>query len=154
MNIKHDQSLIGYDSRELIEHGYGCVVVDVLRLEFLYTHGLAHEHEEVSPQERNSIMKSVLDIIAGRFPCYQYNVPRDMKYHSQDWALFFWCRTSTGETDTAGDGRDYSYFTLTLNQQYSPEMRQTVCDSPYSTVSSPLFPICTLPFSMRPYWIT
>ncbi len=136
MNIKHDQSLIGYDSRELIEHGYGCVVVDVLRLEFLYTHGLSHEHEEVSPQERNRIMKSVLDIIAGRFPCYQYNVPRDMKYHSQDWALFFWCRTSTGETDTAGDGRDYSYFTLTLNQQYSPEMRQTVCDQVLSLLNS------------------
>ena len=33
MNITHDQSLIGYDSRELIKRGYGCMAIDVLRLE-------------------------------------------------------------------------------------------------------------------------
>ena len=107
MNITHDQSLIGYDSRELIKRGYGCMAIDVLRLEFLYTPDKAQKPEKRSPQQRNHIMKSVMDTIAARFPCYQYNVPRNMQYHSQDWALFFWCREAAGENDTAGDGRDY-----------------------------------------------
>lgn len=136
MNITHDQSLIGYDSRELIKRGYGCMAIDVLRLEFLYTPDKAQKPEKMSPQQRNHIMKSVMDTIAARFPCYQYNVPRDMQYHSQDWALFFWCREAAGENDTAGDGRDYSYFTLTLNQQYSAEMRQKVCDQVLSLLNS------------------
>lgn len=128
MNIKQDQSLIGYDSRELIEHGYGQIAVDVLRLEYLYSRSQRQAHSEVSQEQRNRIMKSVLDTIAGHFPCYQYNVPREMKYGSKDWALFFWCREAAGENDTAGDGRDYSYFTLTLNELYSNEKRKEVCD--------------------------
>lgn len=136
MNITHDQSLIGYDNQELIKHGYGCMAVDVLRLEFLYTPDKAREPEQITPQNRTHIMKSVMDTIAERFPCYQYNVPRDMKYHSQAWTLFFWCRAATGENDAVGDGRDYSYFTLTLNPLYSPKMRQEVCDQVLSLLNT------------------
>lgn len=126
MNVQHDKSLIGYGSQELVEHGYGCIAADVLRLEFLYN--LDREHEQVSSRQRNRIMKSVMDAIGDRFSCYQYNVPRDAKYDSPDWALFFWCRPATKDEDVFGDGRDYSYFTLTINPLYAPEKRQEICD--------------------------
>lgn len=128
MNIKQDHSMIGDGSRELIEHGYGQIAVDVLRLEYLYSSVQQQGDSEVSQKQRNRIMKSVLDTIAARFPCYQYNVPRDTQYKSQDWALFFWCRSSPGENGAGYDGRDYSYFTLTLNELYSHEKRQEICD--------------------------
>lgn len=132
MNITHDQSLIGYDSRELIKRGYGCMAIDVLRLEFLYTPDKAQGSERMSPQQRNHIMKSVMDTIADRFPCYQYNVPREMKYHSQDWALFFWCREAAGDNDTAGDGRDYSYFMLIGIDHGNKQIKTAHC-SPFTS---------------------
>lgn len=130
MNVKHDQSLIGCDSRELIEHGYGCIAVEVLRLAFLYPPAQDQGQKKVSPQQRNRIMKAVMDTIADRFPCYQYNVPRGMKYHSQDWSLFFWCRDlpPTGE-------RDYSYITLSFNSHHTREQQQEICNQVLGLIS-------------------
>ena len=80
MNITHDQSLVCYVSRELIKRGYGCIAIDVLRLEFLYTPDKVQGTEKMPPRRRNRIIKFVVDTISKSFPRYQYIVPRGIKF--------------------------------------------------------------------------
>ena len=143
MNITHDQSLIGYDSRELIKRGYGCMAIDVLRLEFLYTPDKAQKPEKMSPQQRNHIMKSVMDTIAAISTGNQITPSFSGAEKRRE-------RT----TPLVMDG-----ITLTLLSRSISSIRQK-CGrksatrySPCSTVSSLLSPICTSLFSTRPYWI-
>jgi len=64
MRIKHNRSLISAEMLELVEHGYGSIAPSALCLEFLYLPDDPQDHETVlhpSPQERNKIMKAVMD---------------------------------------------------------------------------------------------
>lgn len=80
MRIKHNRSLISAEKLELVEHGYGSITPSALSLEFLYLSDNPQDHETVlhpSPQERNKIMKAVMDGIARQFTCYQYDAAKE-----------------------------------------------------------------------------
>ena len=131
MNIKHDQFLISAEGRALIERGYGIADLNTLRFEFLYPSGDGQNGTETvrpSSRLRNEIMKSVIDAIAGQLICYQYNAPQNIPYGSPEWDLYFWCLCLEAVNSPFGDGRDYSYFTLTFNQAHSPEKRREICN--------------------------
>ena len=79
------------------------------------------DHETVlhpSPQERNKIMKAVMDTIAGQFTCYQYDAPKSICFESKEGDLYFWCRVFSDASDFAGEYRDFSYFRLSFNSNH------------------------------------
>ena len=144
MNIRHDRSYISENSRDLIGRGYAAEVLDTLRFRFTYTQverdanrsraqtqpyadGIAERAK--AAMLRSAEMEQIMATIAEQFVCYQYD---DRKYPFRDggWDLFFWCNCFFNTMPGHGlDGRDYSYFTLSFNEQHTAEKRKEICDS-------------------------
>lgn len=137
MEIKHDYSYINDVSREFMKRGYAQEDLYSLRFQFVYTEEQRKENslraQSVSSEDytrlledamwqRNEHMQSVLNAIAAKHLCYQYNVGSDIAYRSGDYDLFFWCNSSFGK-------RDYSYFTLSFNKHHTIEKRREICAS-------------------------
>ena len=75
------------------------------------------EWEQYSRQaslESSAAMKPVMEAIAQDFVCYQYDENIPVPYGSDRWDLYFWCNPFTGAAETSE--RDFSYFTLTFNE--------------------------------------
>lgn len=139
MRIKHNRSLISAEKLELVEHGYGSITPSALSLEFLYLSDNPQDHETVlhpSPQERNKIMKAVMDAIARQFTCYQYDAPKSICFESKEWDLYFWCRVFSDASDFAVEYRDFSYFRLSFNSNHSPEQQKEICDQALSLLNA------------------
>lgn len=144
MNVRHDRSYISENSRDLIGRGYAAEVLDTLRFRFTYTQverdanrsraqtqpyadGIAERAK--AAMLRSAEMEQIMATIAEQFVCYQYD---DRKYPFRDggWDLFFWCNCFFNTMPGHGlDGRDYSYFTLSFNEQHTAEKRKEICDS-------------------------
>lgn len=144
MNVRHDRSYISENSRNLIGRGYAAEVLDTLRFRFTYTQverdanrsraqtqpyadGIAERAK--AAMLRSAEMEQIMATIAEQFVCYQYD---DRKYPFRDggWDLFFWCNCFFNTMPGHGlDGRDYSYFTLSFNEQHTAEKRKEICDS-------------------------
>lgn len=144
MIISHDMSYISDESRTMMDKGYACEDIHSLRLEFRYTdveqeenrnYTASHKAEELDAHRiqaalaRSEKMASVMEQIAAKFPCYQYQRENPtLQYDSDQWDLFFWCNgfhlTLPGITIP---DRDYSYFTLSFNERHTISKRAEVC---------------------------
>lgn len=140
MEITRDRSYIDRTSLDFMARGYGAEDLHSLRFQFVYTEAEratnAAQARAVSStnfmqaaQERSNAMKPVIEAIAAKLTCYQYDHYLECDYNSPDWDLFFWCNDLYITTGGKLFGRDYSYFTLTFNQAHSPEKRKKVCYS-------------------------
>lgn len=150
MNIHHDRSYISEASRDLIGRGFAAEVLDALRFHFIYTpmereanrsraqsqpyeNGIANRAKAAAL--RSAEMEQIMAAIAEQFVCYQYD---DRKYPFRDggWDLFFWCNCFFNTMPGHGlDGRDYSYFTLSFNEQHTAEKRKDICDAVLSLLA-------------------
>ena len=139
MNVRHDRRYITENSRDLIGRGYAAEVLDTLRFRFTYTQverdanrsrAQTQPYADGSAERakaamlRSAEMEQIMATIAEQFVCYQYD---DRKYPFRDggWDLFFWCNCFFNTMPGHGlDGRDYSYFTLSFNEQHTAEKRK------------------------------
>lgn len=124
MEIKHDRSIIAAchpNAERLIQRGYAQECLSAIRLR--YHIGSKHP---VSPIQRNDEMYMVMESIAQRILCYQYNNVHKVSYDCRDWGLHFWCNhfgTEYPEKSLVGQ-RDFSYIILTFNNLHSVEERE------------------------------
>ena len=82
----------------------------------------------MAAEARNSVMNPLMDAIAQNFVCYQYEDTEPAPFRSCQWDLFFWCNDFSSTLHGYGlSGRDYSYFTLTFNENQTVEKRAEVC---------------------------
>lgn len=147
MTINHDRSYINHKSLELAQHGYGHERVRNFRFQFTYTEAERAENRNrpgpsdmsakawnkvcsESARRRSAHMERVMEAIAAKHWCYQYNSGRDLEqFKSDDWDLFFWCNDFSNTMCGAMSGRDYSYFTLNFNDTQTKEKQREVYDS-------------------------
>ena len=117
MEITHDRSYINRSALEFIARGYGAEDIHSLRFQFVYTEAeQARNAAQASTaqgrniiqaaQEKNRVMKPVMEAIAAEFACYQYNPDLEYGYDSPDWDLFFWCNGLNTTTGGKLSGRD------------------------------------------------
>lgn len=144
MQINHDRSYIGRTSREFISRGYACESIHSLRFSFVYTEAQQAENKAYADQvgsdsnewnarvSRTALLKSghmepVAALLAKNLKVYQFDKNEDIPYRS-DWDLFFWCNDLSQTVRGGLSGRDYSYFTMTFNENHCPERRQRIYD--------------------------
>lgn len=142
MRIWHDHSYVGSTNQLLIQSGFAKDDIYSIRLSFSYTKEEQAAYRERikvrSIQERNrddanetqrrsDVILAVVKVVADHFTCYQFDKNADAGY-GEKWDLFFWCNDfyNTAQ-DSKLSGRDYSYVTLTLNEQCSVSDRQVLC---------------------------
>ena len=129
MNLWHDKSYIAPSGPEWVERGYAMYDVHSVRFQFVYTeeqkkanrraHTAADEGQALvmAAEARNSVMNPLMDAIAQNFVCYQYEDTEPAPFRSCQWDLFFWCNDFSSTLHGYGlSGRDYSYFTLSFNE--------------------------------------
>lgn len=140
MNLWHDKSYIAPSGPEWVERGYAMYDVHSVRFQFVYTeeqkeanrraHTVADEGQALvmAAEARNSVMNPLMDAIAQNFVCYQYEDTEPAPFRSCQWDLFFWCNDFSSTLHGYGlSGQDYSYFTLTFNENQTVEKRAEVC---------------------------
>lgn len=134
MNISHDRSYIAPTSEKWIARGYAKPDFDSLRIQYVYTQEQQAECRSITPQglaldaqSRNAVMAPIMAAIAEKFVCCQYKDSLT-PYRSECWDLFFWCNDFSNTLHGCGlSGRDYSYFTLTFNENQAAEKRAETC---------------------------
>ena len=145
MKIWHDRSYIKESDQELIQRGYAEEDLDSLRFRFTYTESeieanrvfdRTHTSSERmadcarAAQLRSDVMAQIMAVIAEEFKCYQYDGEKKFSFSDSSWDLFFWCNSFYNTLHGMGvSGRDYSYFTLSFNENHSPAKRQDLCDA-------------------------
>jgi len=100
MIIKQDRKFIHQSDRLLISHGYAAEGIKMVRLE--------HASQEIAEK------------IAANFCLYQFH-HGEYYFGSDEWELFFWCNSVQGK-------RDYSYFTLSMNDRLSDSEHRLIVD--------------------------
>jgi len=144
MQIVHDRSHISDKGKELIAHGFAAESLHCLRLSFVYTEeeraenlrfSNTHTAEERvqkcrrAAKVRSDTIYQVVQAVAGKYVCYQFDPKSRIPYDSDQWDLFFWCNCfSNTEHDTGLQGNDYSYVTLTFNAKHPAAKQQSICD--------------------------
>lgn len=147
MKIKHDRSYISNDDMEFVNRGYGRERIRNFRFSFVYTEAQQEANRarnqgiDLNSSEwaaivneatkmKSEYMARVIEAIATKHWCYQYNQDRDLElFKSDNWDLFFWCNSFYTSTQGALSGCDYSYFTLNFNEAQSAEKQKAVYDS-------------------------
>lgn len=139
MNLYEDRSNLSMDAQWFTK-GYAKEDVCSLCLQFLYTEEeqaancqfrASHTDEEwmqrvrKTSEERSAWMESVMDSIAQKFICYQYDKDDPTPYDSNRWEFFFWCNHFQSFLDLSG--RDYSYITLSFNERQTVDQRMELC---------------------------
>jgi len=138
-----NKSSISQAEQRLIEQGYGEERLN--KLDFCYR--LTEEEKEANRKyshtfdmnslewqkhcdeiavSRSSYMEQVMQKIAEKLCCCQYNTDGDVLFDSADWDFFFWCNTFWNTTHGRLSGRDYDGFSLTFNEDYSKERREQI----------------------------
>ena len=128
------------EQKHIEDLGLDMYDVHSVRFQFVYTeeqkkanrraHTAADEGQALvmAAEVRNSIMEPVMDAIAQNFVCYQYEDTEPAPFGSCQWDLFFWCNDFSNTLHGCGlSGRDYSYFTLSFNENQTVEKRAEVC---------------------------
>jgi len=143
MNINHDKSYISASSMDLVQRGYAIEDLHSIRFRYEYTEeekqankafADTNTHEEWSAycddamQIRSNAMRSIMEALARKFVCYQFEPDCGVDYRSDKWDLYFWCNNFYQTTGGKFSGRDYSYFTLTFNDRMTAEQRFDVCN--------------------------
>lgn len=135
MNVLHDQRMKPPDWELWIEKGLALDGVSSIALNYRFTQSdlnketlllkdkSSDEQDKIRQEQilaRNEQMKVLMDEIAFRFPCYQYEKSDEIAYEGQNWDFFFWCR----DFDPPLQGRDYSYITLGANESQTPQRQE------------------------------
>ena len=144
MDIKHDRSYLPEKGVNLfVPLGYAEEDLYQFRFQFEYTEQEKKENlamaQVLDPQEwakrcnekrlaRSNEMEPVMAALAKEFVCYQYDKGVPLDYRSKRWDLFFWCNDLYQTTCGDLSGRDFSYFTLTFNEDMTPEQRLDICN--------------------------
>lgn len=100
MEVSHDRSYIKHSALDFIARGYGIEDLYSLRFQFIYTETerarnaaqaktMQSANVVQAAQEKNRVMKPVMEAIAAEFACYQYDPDLEYNYDSPDWDLFF-----------------------------------------------------------------
>jgi len=147
MNILHDRSYISEYELDFVARGYRHEDLHSIRFCFVYTpeEGTRNKallesvplemREEIltsSTRLRSASMKPVMEAIASELVCFQYNKERKLAFNDTSWDLYFWC----GYDKCLPDGDNFSYFTLSFNEEHTPEQRQEICDKVLKLVQS------------------
>lgn len=142
MNIRQ-KSFISSIDLELANHGYGEEVLKSVtfhydcteeqkkdNVAFSYAVGMDSPEWEAycdeARKKRSEHMARIMEAIAAKLICCQYNLDDNVLYQSQDWDLFFWCNTFWNTTNGRFSGRDYDGFSLTFNDAHSKERREEI----------------------------
>lgn len=142
MTVNYDKSYLPAGYEEFVSRGYATEDIYHLRFDFCYTDEQRdenrREHDTLSEDvwrercrlacEANNVsMHKVMETIAQRFVCYQYDKEQERKinYGSDQWDLFFWCGDWTQESGLTG--RNYTYFTLGMNRANTVEKNAEIC---------------------------
>ena len=142
MQISHDRSYMSPTDLEFISRGYARESMHSLRFSFAYTEAQQAENRAYADKvgvdsdewsariTRAAILKCnrmepVAALLAKELTIYQFIDDEDKPYKS-DWDLFFWCNDLSQTIRNGLSGRDYSYFTMTFNNNHGPERRQEV----------------------------
>lgn len=144
MQIIHDRSYISEESKELIDRGFAAEELHCLRLSFIYTEEeraanqrffASHSSEDrerkrlQSAKMRSDVVYEVVQAIAEKYVCYQFDPECKAPYDSDGWDLFFWCNSFCNTEPASGlQGNDYSYLTLSFNHKHDAAKQQTICD--------------------------
>lgn len=141
MKINHDRSYLDSSADAFVPHGLAENRPHSIRISFEYTEAQraenAHFAETHTPPEwnarcnqhakaRSEYIRPVMEAIAEKFGCYQYDSKRFFRYGSPDWDLFFWCNDFYSTTNGAVTGRDYSYITLSFNDNHDTPRREEI----------------------------
>lgn len=141
MILKFDRSYMKPDTRKLIECGYAREVPNQLIFRFEYTEEQAAQNRTMAATlskeawkslaeretlRRSGMMEPVMNAIAEKFTCYQYDPEASIVYRSAEWDLYFYCRRRD-VPDAEGPARDFSYFTLSFNREHTVEQRMEIC---------------------------
>lgn len=142
MTVNYDKSYLPAGYEEFVSRGYAAEDIYHLRFDFCYTDEQRdenrREHDTLSEdawrercrlacEANNDFMHKVMETIAQRFVCYQYDKEQERKinYGSDQWDLFFWCGAWTKESGLTG--RNYTYFTLGMNEANTVEQNAELC---------------------------
>ena len=142
MLITHDRSYMSPTDLEFISRGYARESMHSLRFGFVYTEAQQTESSAYADKVglgsdewngyitraailKNNHMEPVAALLAKELTVYQFSDDKDMPYKS-DWDLFFWCNDLSRTVRNGLSGRDYSYFTMTFNNNHGPERRREV----------------------------
>lgn len=142
MTVNYDKSYLPAGYEEFVSRGYAAEDIYHLRFDFCYTDEQRdenrREHDTLSEdawrercrlacEANNTFMHKVMEAIAQRFVCYQYDKEQERKinYGSDQWDLFFWCGDWTKESGLTG--RNYTYFTLGMNKANTVEQNAELC---------------------------
>lgn len=143
MTILHDKSYISPFQKLLIERGYATEDFHSLRISFQYTedemkanreYAESHTQDEWASEciewsiRRSDEIQPVMEAIAEKFTCYQYEPDCAIPFCSTDWELYFWCGDLYQKTDGKESGRDYSYCTLSFNDRMTTQQRTEILD--------------------------
>lgn len=143
MTINHDKTYITDSEMFLLERGYAVEDLHSFRIEFRYTEDEMKANKEYADQysqdewttecikwgiERSHEIQPVMEAIAEKFVCYQYEPDCPIPYRSTDWELYFWCGDLYNKTDGKESGRDFSYFTLSFNERMTTQQRMEIRD--------------------------
>ena len=106
MILKFDRSYMKPDTRKLIECGYAREVPNQLIFRFEYTEEQAAQNRTMAATlskeawkslaeretlRRSGMMEPVMNAIAEKFTCYQYDPEASIVYRSAEWDLYFYC---------------------------------------------------------------
>lgn len=131
MKISYDYSYLTQNKKVLISHGYAVEDLYGVRIEFICSseqEGALQLNSDpvTAAMQKNMVMKPIMDTIASKFHCYQYDDTYRSPYDSTEWELYFWSRTM----DVQGTYiLDLSYFTLSFNKSHTPAQRKCICDN-------------------------
>lgn len=141
MKINHDQRLLAYGADEFVSRGLAENRPDSIHIRFVYTEAQRAENArnaQILPEaewntrcnaeaeRRSEYIRPVMEAIAERFGCYQYNEKRFFAYCSGDWDLFFWCNDFHSTTNGAVTGRDFAHISLSFNDRHDTTRREEI----------------------------
>ena len=135
MEIKEDRTYCDSMGMEFISQGYAEEDVFSLRLNYVCDRSIPRrEPAQNMPDgkeryrflnQRNQEMAAVMAAIAHEFVCYQYSDTAEIPYMTSKWDWFFWCNHFPSYYAADGlVGRDYSYFTLTVNERQAKQQHR------------------------------
>ena len=141
MKINHDRSFLDCRADAFLSHGLAENRPHSISICFEYTEpqraenvhfAETHTREEWNARcnqeakTRSEYIRPVMEAIAEKFACYQYDSNRYFRYSSPDWDLFFWCNDFYNTTNGAVTGRDFSYLTLSFNDRHDTTRREEI----------------------------
>lgn len=141
MKIIYDRTHLGSDGEEMMTLGYATLDYHSIRLRFEYTEAEREQNRALaqcrdgadllrSAQMRSEEIRKVVEVIAGQYVCYQYDRRDKCSFSSDLWDFLFWCNCFSQTMPGLGRcERDYSYVTLSFNEQHSLEHRKELCDA-------------------------